>query len=97
LDATIRLLTPGLCVQASWRCTEAGRRLRLRVGDDAHTPFEKQMISFFRHDLIGLALVDEDGQEFKAGRIDYLRDACSTFVLENVVLLLGRKRGQLPQ
>ena len=51
---------------------------------------DTEFTDFARPDLISLALVSEDGREFYAERNDYHRDACSTFVRETVLPLLGR-------
>ena len=50
---------------------------------------DTEFTAFTRPDLISIALVAEDGREFYAERTDYHRDACSAFVRENVVPLLG--------
>jgi hypothetical protein len=51
---------------------------------------DTEFTDFVRPDLISIALVSEDGCEFYAERTDYHRDACSDFVRENVLPLLGR-------
>jgi hypothetical protein len=50
---------------------------------------DTEFTDFVRPDLISLALVSEDGREFYAERTDYHRDACSDFVRETVLPLLG--------
>lgn len=54
---------------------------------------DTEFTDFIRPDLISLALVSEDGQEFYAERTDYQQDACSSFVRETVLPLLGRVSG----
>lgn len=54
---------------------------------------DTEFSDFVRPDLISLALVSEDGREFYAERTDYHRDACSDFVRETVLPLLGRVPG----
>jgi hypothetical protein len=54
---------------------------------------DTEFTNFVHADLISLALVSEDGREFYAERTDYHRDACSAFVRENVVPILGRVPG----
>lgn len=51
---------------------------------------DTEFTDFVSPDLISLALVAENGREFYAERTDYHRDACSAFVRENVLPLLGR-------
>ncbi len=50
---------------------------------------DTEFTNFVRPDLISIALVSEDGREFYAERTDYHRDACSGFVREIVLPLLG--------
>lgn len=50
---------------------------------------DTEFTDFSRPDLISIALVCEDGREFYAERTDYHRDACSNFVRETVLPLLG--------
>src|ERR1035437_290783 len=54
---------------------------------------DTEFSDFVRPDLISLALVAEDGREFYSERTDYHRDACSEFVNETVLPLLGRVPG----
>lgn len=54
---------------------------------------DTEFTAFVRPDLISLALVSEDGREFYAERTDYHRDACSDFVRDTVLPLLGRVPG----
>ena len=54
---------------------------------------DTEFTEFQRPDLISIALVAEDGREFYAERTDYHRDACSDFVRETVLPLLGRVPG----
>ena len=54
---------------------------------------DTEFTDFVRPDLISIALVSEDGHEFYAERTDYQRDACSAFVRETVLPLLGRVPG----
>lgn len=51
---------------------------------------DTEFTDFARPDLISIALVSEDGREFYAERTDYHRAACSDFVRETVLPLLGR-------
>lgn len=50
---------------------------------------DTEFTDFAKPDLISIALVCEDGREFYAERTDYHRDACSKFVRETVIPLLG--------
>jgi hypothetical protein len=50
---------------------------------------DTEFTTFVSPDLISIALVAEDGREFYAERTDYHRDACSNFVRETVLPLLG--------
>lgn len=50
---------------------------------------DTEFTNFARPDLISIALVCEDGREFYAERTDYHRDACTDFVRETVLPLLG--------
>nr|WP_181375057.1 hypothetical protein [Polaromonas sp. W10N] len=52
-----------------------------------------EFTDFARPDLISIALVSEDGQEFYAERDDYCHADCSDFVRETVQSLLGRVPG----
>jgi hypothetical protein len=54
---------------------------------------DTEFTSFDHPELISMGLVGEDGREFYAERTDYQRDACSDFVLETVLPLLGRVPG----
>lgn len=54
---------------------------------------DTEFTDFVSADLISIALVSEDGQEFYAERTDYHRDACSDFVREHVLPVLGRVPG----
>lgn len=54
---------------------------------------DTEFTDFYRPDLISLALVAEDGQEFYAERTDYRNNECSGFVQETVLPLLGRVPG----
>lgn len=54
---------------------------------------DTEFTDFIRPGLISIALVTEDGQEFYAERTDYHQDACSEFVREVVLPLLGRVPG----
>jgi hypothetical protein len=48
---------------------------------------------FVRPDLISIALLSEDGQEFYAERTNYCHADCSDFVRQTVQPLLGRVPG----
>jgi hypothetical protein len=50
---------------------------------------DTEFTNFVRPDLISIALVSEDGQEFYAERTDYCRADCGDFVRETVQPLLG--------
>lgn len=54
---------------------------------------DTEFTNFVQMDLISIALVSEDGQEFYAERTDYRRDDCSDFVREEVLPMLGRVPG----
>jgi hypothetical protein len=54
---------------------------------------DTEFTKFSYPDLISIGLVAEDGREFYAERTDYHRDACSKFVRETVLPLLGRVPG----
>ena len=54
---------------------------------------DTEFTDFVRPDLISLALVSEYGREFYAERTDYHQGACSDFVRETVLPLLGRVPG----
>ena len=54
---------------------------------------DTELTDFARPDLISLALVSEDGQEFYAERTDYCHADCSDFVRQTVQPLLGRVPG----
>lgn len=54
---------------------------------------DTEFTKFNYPDLISLALVAEDGQEFYAERTDYRKNECSAFVHETVLPLLGRVPG----
>ena len=51
---------------------------------------DTEFSDFILSDLISIALVSEDGREFYAERTDYNRNACSSFVHDTVIPLLGR-------
>lgn len=51
---------------------------------------DTEFTNFGTHDLISLALVGEDGQEFYAERTDFPLADCSEFVRHEVLPLLGR-------
>ena len=54
---------------------------------------DTEFTDFVRPDLLSLALVAEDGQEFYAERTDYPAGQCSEFVREIVLPLFGRVPG----
>lgn len=54
---------------------------------------DTEFTDFHRPCLISIALVAEDGREFYAERTDYNHKACSEFVEETVLPLLGRVPG----
>lgn len=54
---------------------------------------DTEFSDFLLSDLISIALVSEDGREFYAERTDYNRNACSSFVHDTVIPLLGRVPG----
>lgn len=49
-----------------------------------------EFTDFLDIDLISIGLVSDDGREFYAERTDYRREACSEFVYEAVLPLLGK-------
>ena len=54
---------------------------------------DTEFTKFAYPDLISMALVAEDGQEFYAERTDYRKNECTDFVQETVLPLLGRVPG----
>lgn len=54
---------------------------------------DTEFTDFARPDLLSLALVAEDGQEFYAERTDYQQSECSGFVKDTVLPLFGRVPG----
>jgi hypothetical protein len=54
---------------------------------------DTEFTDFVRPDLISIALVGEDGQEFYAERDGYYQTDCSGFVRQIVQPLLGRVPG----
>lgn len=50
---------------------------------------DTEFTDFATHDLISLALVTEDGEEFYAECVDYNQNACSEFVRKEVLPHLG--------
>ena len=46
-------------------------------------------------DPISIGLVDENGREFYAELIDYRDDACSPFVRQNILPLLGKHKNMI--
>ena len=54
---------------------------------------DTEFTCFHQPDLISIGLIGEDGSEFYAERTDYNRNACSAFVNQTVLPLLGRLQG----
>ncbi len=54
---------------------------------------DTEFTNFVSPELLSLALVSEDGQEFYVERTDYSIDACSEFVRATVLPLFGRVPG----
>jgi hypothetical protein len=51
---------------------------------------DTEFTDFVDPDLISIGIVDENGREFYAESTSFRREACSTFVVETVLPLLGQ-------
>jgi 3' exoribonuclease, RNase T-like len=54
---------------------------------------DTEFTDFVNPELISIGIVDESGREFYAERNDFPREACSEFVVETVLPLLGQSDG----
>lgn len=56
---------------------------------------DTEFTDFVDCDLISIGLVAQDGREFYAELIDYRQEACSDFVRETVIPLLGKHKNRI--